>query len=142
MRFLRRRLAPGETDHELLWLSVSIGSLAFAALWFLVGLPWPSCTFHNLTGLPCVTCGATRCTIAFFHGNFLAAWLWNPFVFLILCGVALFDIYALTVLILRSPRLRIAVCTERAKKLTRFLVIAALALNWIYLLGHYRAFAA
>lgn len=142
MQFSRRPLYPGELNHELLWLTVSISALLCAIAWMALGLPWPSCAFHNLTGLPCVTCGATRCTIALLHGDFLTAWLWNPFVFLILCGVALFDLYALTVLILRVPRLRIAVCTERAKKRTRFVVVAALALNWIYLLGHYRDFAA
>jgi hypothetical protein len=141
MRLIVRRLGPGELNHELLWLSVSVGSLACAAIWFSLGLPWPICLFHEITGLPCLTCGATRSTIAFLHGNFVAAWFWNPIAFIALCGVALFDLYALSVLVTRARRLRIVFLSERAKQCTRFFVIAALAVNWIYLLSHYKAFA-
>src|SRR5439155_1605232 len=52
MQLCRRQLQPGETDHELLWLIVSVTSLAIATAWFAVGLPWPICMFHELTGLP------------------------------------------------------------------------------------------
>src|ERR1700720_2467651 len=140
MQLARRHLAPAELDHELVWLSVSLGSLGCAALWFAVGLPWPRCVFHDLTGLPCLTCGATRSTIAFLHGNFVAAWLWNPVAFLALCGITLFDLYALSVLVIRAKRLRVVLLSECAKQFTRFIVIAALALNWIYLLSNWRSF--
>ena len=95
MQFSVRRLAPGELDHELIWLSASVLSLGLAAAWLTLGLPWPRCVFHDLTSLPCVTCGMTRCGIQFFHGHFLAALQWNPLVFAVLCGVIAFDIYAL-----------------------------------------------
>ena len=107
MRFSVRRLVPGELDHELIWLSASVLSLGLAAMWLTMGLPWPRCVFHDLTKLPCVTCGMTRCGIQFFHGHFLAALQWNPFVFAILCGVIAFDVYALAALVARTPRLRI-----------------------------------
>jgi hypothetical protein len=140
MQFSRRRLAPGETDHELLWLSVSAGSLACAAVWLALGLPWPTCVFHELTGLPCLTCGATRCAIALLHGNFAIAWLWNPLAFLALGGVALFDFYALMALVFRVPRLRIIALTRKTKNFARLTVVTALALNWIFLLSHWRNF--
>jgi hypothetical protein len=136
MQVNQRSLAPGETDHELLWMSVSLGSLAVAASWFALGLPWPRCVFHDLTGLPCATCGATRSAIQFFQGHFLAAWKWNPVVFAFLCGVTAFDVYAFAVVATRAPRLRITFWTESEKNFVRVLVIAALALNWIYLLLH------
>src|SRR6059036_3954928 len=128
MQLCRRRLAPGEIDHELVWLSVSISSLATAAAWLALGLPWPRCAFHELTGLPCVTCGMTRCAIQFFHGHFLAAWKWNPLVFAFLCGVIGFDAYAFATLAMRAPRLRM-VFRQREKKFARGIVIGALALN-------------
>lgn len=140
MQLTWRRLAEHETNHEILWLSVSLVSLAAASIWLALGLPWPICVFHDLTGLPCLTCGATRCTIAFFHGNFATAWLWNPLAFLALGGVALFDLYALTVLVFRAPRLRIVALTRRARNFTRLAAVAALALNWIFLLSHWRNF--
>jgi len=104
-------------------------------------LPWPRCAFHELTGLPCVTCGMTRSAIAFFQGHFLVALLWNPLVFAFLCGVTAFDLYAFTVIATRTPRVRIVFHTQTKKKYARGIVIVALALNWIYLLSHYKAFS-
>jgi hypothetical protein len=140
MQFSVRRLDPGELDHELIWLSASILSLALAWGWLRIGLPWPHCAFHELTGLPCLTCGMTRCGIQLFHGHFLAAFKWNPLVFTVLCGVIAFDAYAVATLMARAPRLRIYVSNDRSKKFLRVLVISALALNWAYLLLHWRNF--
>jgi len=140
MRISVRRLGPSELDHELIWLSVSVLSLVFAAVWLTLGLPWPRCVFHDLTNLPCVTCGMTRCAIQFFQAHFLAALEWNPFVFVVLCGVILFDLYAFATVVARMPRLRIHFLTHRAKAFLRVSVISALALNWTYLLLHWRNF--
>jgi hypothetical protein len=140
MQIFARRLDRGELDHELVWLGASLASLALAAAWFWLGLPWPSCVFHALTGLPCVTCGMTRCAIQFFHGHFLAALKWNPLVFTALCGLTAFNLYAFATFIMRGPRLRICLYTEKAKTFVRIAVISALVLNWIYLLMHWRNF--
>jgi Protein of unknown function (DUF2752) len=140
MQLCRRRLNLGETDHELIWLAVSLGSLALATVWFSLGLPWPRCAFHTITGLPCATCGMTRCGIQFFHGHFLTALKWNPLVFTALCGLTAFDLYAFATLATRGPRLRICFYTETTKTFLRIGVISALVLNWIYLLMHWRNF--
>src|SRR6516225_372379 len=140
MQIVARRLERKEVDYELVWLSVSLVSLGMAVAWLTLGLPWPLCVFHQLTGLPCLTCGMTRCGIQFFHGHFLAALQWNPVVFTVLCGLVAFDVYAFAVLIARTPRLRIHLSTQRAKTIVRLSVISALALNWIYLLLHWRQF--
>jgi Protein of unknown function (DUF2752) len=140
MRLRVRRLAPGEIDHELIWLSVSIVSLGLAAAWLTIGLPWPRCTFHEITGLPCVTCGMTRCGIQFFHAHVLAAVKWNPLVFAFLCGVTAFDLYAVAVLATRAPRLRICFQAPGAKTFGRMSLIVVLGLNWIYLLMNWRNF--
>src|SRR5207237_6363082 len=78
MHLTRRPLAPNELDHELVWLTVSLGSLGFAIVWLWLRLPWPHCIFLSITGHPCLTCGATRCAIVFFHFDFWSAWKWNP----------------------------------------------------------------
>ena len=139
MQIARRSLALGESDHELIWLSVSVLSLTAAGFWLALGLPWPVCVFHQLTGLPCVTCGMTRCGIEFFHGHFFAALKWNPLVFALLCGVMAFDLYASATLAMRMPRLRI-VFSEAEKRYLRVIIVAVLALNWLYSLSHWRNF--
>ena len=140
MRLRVRRLSPGEIDHELIWLSVSLASLGLAATWLTIGLPWPRCMFHQITSLPCVTCGMTRCGIQFFHAHFLTAFKWNPLVFAALCGMTAFDLYAFATLATRGPRLRISFDTQTARTFVRGAVISALVLNWIYLLVHWRNF--
>jgi hypothetical protein len=140
MRLRVRCLASGEIDHELIWLSISVLSLGAAAVWLAFGLPWPVCVFHEITGLPCITCGVTRCGIQFFHGHFLAALKWNPLVFMALCSLTAFDLYAFVTLAARGPRLRICFDTQTAKTIVRVAVISALVLNWIYLLAYWRNF--
>jgi len=140
MRLRVRCLASGEIDHELIWLSISVLSLGAAAVWLAFGLPWPVCVFHEITGLPCITCGMTRCGIQFFHGHFLAALKWNPLVFMALCSLTAFDLYAFVTLVARGPRLRICFDTRTAKTIVRVAVISALLLNWIYLLAYGRNF--
>jgi hypothetical protein len=135
----RRQLEPGETDHELLWLGVSTAGLVTAVLWFGLHLPWPGCVFHDWTGLPCLTCGATRSTIQFLHGNFFAAWHWNPLVALVLCAVLVYNAYACVVLIMRSRRLRLQLSVFE-KQTLRIVIVSALALNWLHSLGHWRDF--
>jgi len=139
MQFVARRLQRGDIDHELIWLSVSVVSLTSAALWLALGLPWPVCVFHQLTGLPCLTCGMTRCGIEFFRGHFFAALKWNPLVFALLWGAIAFDLYALAAIALRRPRLRI-LFRQAEKKYARGVLVAALALNWFYLVSHWRDF--
>jgi hypothetical protein len=140
MRITARHLVPGEIDHELIWLSATAVSLGLAVSWFALGLPWPRCVFHDLTGLPCVTCGMTRSAIQFFCGHFFAALRWNPLVFVALSGLSIFNAYALTVLVTRAPRLRILFLSRHEKIFIRVSVVALLALNWIYLLSHWRNF--
>ena len=140
MRLVWRRRFAHEPDHELIWLAVSVVSLALGAAWLAMGLPWPRCPFFAVTGWPCLTCGATRSTIAFLHGDVLAALRWNPLVWAALCGIVIFNLYAAIVLLGRRPRLRIADWTSGEKKLARIAVISLLALNWIYLLAHHDRF--
>ena len=133
MRVYWRRLRPGELDHELLWLAVSVTSAVVGVAWFAIGLPWPQCNFRALFGIPCFTCGATRSAIALLTGDFAGAWKWNPLAVVTMLGIVLFDVYALAVLVLRRPRLRFDV--SGAKWLLAGRVAAVAGLNWAYLLS-------
>ena len=101
-----------------------------------MGLPWPRYSFFAVTGLPRLTCGATRTTNALLHGDFSLALSWNPLAFFALCGVALFDLYAVVVLLIRGPRLRVVDWTRTERTAVRIAVIAVIAVNWIFLLAH------
>ena len=115
MRLAWRRMPAAGFDHELVWLAVSVAAVAGGAAWFFLGFPGPTCPFRALTGYPCLTCGATRGAIAFFHGNLSLAWSWNPLAFVALCGVVAFDLYAIVVLLTRGPRLRVIEWTRAEK---------------------------
>lgn len=140
MRLLWRSRTASETDHELIWLAVSVASIAGGAAWLAMGLPWPRCPFFAVTGLPCLTCGATRAALAFLHGDLLSALKWNPLAFVAFCAVIAFDLYAATVLVLKRPRLRIVDWSIQQKNAARIAAISLLALNWIYLLAHHDRF--
>jgi hypothetical protein len=129
-----RRLRPGEIDHEALWLGVSASALLGAWLWFHLALPLPGCTFHRLTGLPCPTCGATRCLRYTFHHQWGAAAGINPLAFATFGAIAAFDIYAAIVLIFRLPRLRYGSIPLRLGRMVRYAVIVAILLNWTWLI--------
>jgi hypothetical protein len=76
----------------------------------------------------------------FFHAHFLTALKWNPLVFVFLCALAAYDLYALAMLAMGTRRLRISFYTQTARTFARAAVILALMLNWGYLLMHWRNF--
>jgi len=133
MQYCRHRLPPEEIDHELLWLVISVSTFLALSLWLSAGLATPRCAFRAITGLPCLTCGATRSAWQFLHGHFLTSLRFNPLAFLAYCGIAIFDLYAIAVLIARTPRLRLSNFTRFEKLVVRILVIALLSGNWLYL---------
>jgi hypothetical protein len=129
-----RPLAPEETDHELVWLVVSLGAFLGFAVWLGARWPTPQCVFHSLTGLPCLTCGSTRSVFQFLHGHFAASFLFNPLAFLAYCAVVAFDLYALAVVTTRAPRLRFKNISRSEKLVARWGVLLLAAVNWAYLL--------
>jgi hypothetical protein len=134
MRVERRRLAAGELDAELLGLGVLGSAGALGLAWLTLGLPTPKCLFHAFTGLPCLTCGGTRCVKNLVAGHVGAALEWNPLVFLGLVAVAVFLLYAAAALVFRLPRVRVVFESAREANFARLGAAIALAANWIYLI--------
>ncbi|MFN2507878.1 MAG: DUF2752 domain-containing protein [Chthoniobacterales bacterium] len=129
-----RRLRPGELDIEFIWLAVTLIAAALGVLWLTLELPWPRCVFRMHTGLPCLTCGATRSAVAFLHGDLGLACRSNPLVFTGICGVILFDIYSTAVLSSRGRRLRVSLPKGAGRKMAFTLAGVAGLSNWVYLL--------
>src|SRR5687768_3481791 len=136
MRLVWRRMPAAGFDHELVWLAVSVATVVGGAVWTSFGLSWPQCPFLAMTGWPCMTCGTTRATVAFFHGNFLEAFWWNPLAAVVLCVLVVFDLYAVAVLLSRAPRWRLTDWTKTEKNILCFAAALAITINWIYLLSH------
>jgi hypothetical protein len=129
-----RPLAPRESDFELMFLAVTCVTAASAFAWLAFGLPWPKCWFRQLTGLPCPTCGATRCAMALSHGNLAGAWHQNPLMFFCYAVTALIDLYAAGVLIFQLRRLRVAGMPAKIKHRLVVALFVGVGVNWIYLL--------
>jgi hypothetical protein len=129
-----RALRPGELDHERLWLGVSLAAAVLCLGWLAFRLPLPQCAFRAWTGFPCLTCGTTRTVQALLEGNLAAAILLNPLAVLALAGIAVFNLYALTVLALRLPRLRVEHISARGALSLRIAAGGAVAINWAWLL--------
>ena len=133
MQLQRRRLAPSEIDHELLWLIISLATSLGLSAWLAARLPTPQCVFHSITGHPCVTCGATRAAWQLFHGHFATSFFLNPLAFTVYIAFALFDLYAILVLVTGARRLRFANFTSGERALGRSAAVALLLGNWLYL---------
>ncbi len=80
-------------------LSFGVLLVILALLYF--GAPgdetwWLKCPLFQLTGWKCPLCGLQRAVHAFLHGNFLAAWCYNPALWFLLpyVGVWLLGSYS------------------------------------------------
>jgi hypothetical protein len=107
----------------------------------------PACTFRQVTGVPCPSCGATRAGLALAQGDLSAALSYNP-LWVISLGI-LFGWSAWRVFeiwggksIFSNPSKRMAkifsTCFKRTdfkmQQRLRWVVISAIVLNWIYLI--------
>lgn len=103
--------------------------LAFAVYFFSKrsGADISLCTFKKLTGHPCATCGGTRAAVRLAHLDLLGAIEYNPFATALLIGFAAWFV----ITFLRAGRPLIT-WTSRRRAIAFALVVAALALNWVY----------
>lgn len=113
--------------------AVGATGAALATLWLRLGLPLPACYFHEWTGLPCPSCGSTRLVESLLAGDLLGAARWNPLVFLVLAGVALWAALSSGRLLLGLPAWRVEFRNGERVAL-RFLAGAVLVAGWAYLI--------
>jgi hypothetical protein len=131
---IRRHLREGELEHELIWLSISLVGAAIVLLWLHLDLPHPQCTFRAITGVACPSCGATRCVRHALDGSLAAAFLINPLFFTFLVALVVYDLYALAVVVLRLPRLRLSARSPRTAWIIRGSVLLVFLANWTWLI--------
>jgi hypothetical protein len=76
----------------------------------------------------------TRCLRYVFHFNWTAAAGINPLALACYCLVAIFNLYAASVVALRLPRLRFDTVSPAVRRNVRCGAIAAILANWGWLL--------
>lgn len=52
----------------------------------------PQCFWLENYNIYCPSCGSTRCIINLINGNFAVAFFYNPFLFIFLCYLVLFNV--------------------------------------------------
>jgi hypothetical protein len=133
-----RTLAPGETDHELLWGAVGLATTAVAVLaWATGAVVLPACVFKVVTGLPCVTCGSTRALAALAAGEVLAAVRWNPLAAAAAFGAVVYVPYGAMTGLAGSRRVRLRLAA-RDWRFLRAVALVTLAATWAFLVADRR----
>jgi len=131
----------GRPDVEPLWL-ITLAATGLVGLgWLLLALPTPQCMFHAMTGIPCPTCGGTRCIRDLLAGDFQAAFLWNPLVLTAVFAAVIYGFYAAAVTLLRLPRVRLRGISPAQARFIRIAAAVAFAANWIYLVYRFSSAA-
>lgn len=93
----------------------------------------PPCIFHRLTGIPCLTCGATRSLVALSQFDIASSFLLNPILLLFAVGIMAFSLVSLYSLISKKG---IAVkLNQGQKKALRIGIIGLFITNWVYLVA-------
>ena len=131
-----RVVRPGDVDHELLWTAVGalVAGGAWAALRARGPLVLARCVFKAVTGVPCLTCGATRAVEAIAAGRFLEAFWLNPLVTALAAGWTAYAAYGIGAMTGAWPRVALGVS---ARECTAMRVIAAAAVltGWVFLVA-------
>jgi hypothetical protein len=97
-------------------------------------LPQGICTFHRLTGYPCLTCGGTRAAIALGNLDLPGAFRWNPLVAAVLLLAAPFGLWGTAAWWFSWPRPGLEIPSRQGKWLLGILLVGLLAANWAYLI--------
>jgi len=92
----------------------------------------PQCIFHEFTGVPCLTCGATRSVVSLAEFHPLASFLFNPMVPIFLIGLLLLSLLA-AVETISGLKLKMEFNGAERRGL-RIIIIAAILANWVYLI--------
>lgn len=62
----------------LAWGGAALLALLLRPVWPVAAAWLPACTFHELTGFACPTCGTARAAVALLEGRVLASLSFNP----------------------------------------------------------------
>jgi hypothetical protein len=122
----------GELNLPLVYLLVAGAGVFFVYIHYLFNrLPPLPCLFKVTTGYPCPTCGSTRMVSGLINLDILAAFHWNPLLFL--GGIAFIAWGGYGFYMLFSGRKIQVILTKKEGFFLRLGLITLFILNWIYL---------
>jgi len=95
-------------------------------------LPHPACPFHQITGYPCLTCGASRVASALYDWRIGEMFIYNPLLVVFCVGLFLFSLLKLFEFILHIKiELKLS---PKAALFGKILIGFAAAANWLFLI--------
>ncbi|MBI4711898.1 MAG: DUF2752 domain-containing protein [Planctomycetes bacterium] len=118
--------------YGIIYGGIAVFMILVAGLIHYINLPLnylPACTFKNITGIPCLTCGGTRSIMNLSHLHLLDSFLFNPLVFLGTVTIFIAGLISLTVLLSKND-FRITVPVPVIK----ILLVGGVIINWLYLI--------
>ncbi len=134
MRFAWIQQKQTETDFELIYAPLAILLFLFVRFMPAKFFAAFSCPFLEISGLPCPSCGATRALILVSHGEIIQGLKMSPLFAALLLGGLVFAGYALAVISLRLPRLRLVSLGRYGHLILGAVIGGSLLLNWGYLI--------
>ena len=120
-----------ERQLATLWGIAAIASALLKPVWIAVAPRLRPCTFRELTGIPCPSCGTTRTALALLDLDLAGAVLVSPLAAVV--GIAFF-IGGAAALVWAASRLPLPSLGLRWSRWWTAAVVAAVIGNWAYLI--------
>jgi hypothetical protein len=130
---LRLRATAGALPLGAIFLAIGAMAALGVAVLHLDRLPILVCLFRAATGIPCLTCGATRALAELVAGDIRGALAMNPLATLGAFALVPWGVGDLA-LMTRGRALALDVAPAGARAL-RMLAVIAVAANWAYLVA-------
>ncbi len=128
------RLRPATREERqlaMLWSAAAISAVILRPIWIVIAPHLGSCTFRNLTGIPCPSCGTTRTALALLNFEFSSALAVNPLGTLVAVAFILGGGLALIWVLLRGPIPTFNLSWSRWWTAS---VVGVILINWMYLI--------
>jgi len=115
----------------MLWSAAAISAVILRPIWVAIAPHLGSCTFRNLTGIPCLSCGTTRTALALLNFDFFGALTVNPLATIVAAAFIIGGGLSLIWVLVRGP-----VPTLKLSWSRRWTgaVVGVVLINWIYLI--------